>query len=605
MGWLITSVLLSTIALILTLTSGNVPLLGLDLQGGVSVVLEPVGDVDGGRLEQAKDIVTRRVDGLGVAEPEISIQGNNILVQIPGIDDPDRALELVGQTAELRFRPVLREEPSLAALEGLEDVEIPTTLAPDATALPGDTTATTASSTTASPTTAPGATGAPTTMEPTASTVPTEGGDEVGLGAGESAATAQGTDTTALDETGAPATTGAPVPVEGAETDDGTGTTLAPPTGGPTTLPPPITPEVPTGLLADAELTTRAENVAESTVVLAQFDDDGTELSRFELGPAVMTGQALRGAQAVLDPQSSRWVVNPQFKSGSPGIDDLNAIAPACVSQSPECPSGRLAIVLDQEVISAPSISVASFEPDQIQISGAFGEREAKDLALVLRYGALPVVLEPQAAQVVSATVGDDALAAGVLAGLIGLALAAIYMLVLYRFLGLVALISLSLSGAWLYAIVTYLSDTRGLALTLAGVTGLIVSIGTTLDSNIVYFEHLKEDVRLGRSLRSATSRSFESSFRTIVAANMVSLIGAAILYWMTVGGVRGFALFLGLSTVMDLLATWFFLRPTVTLIGRSNWFRDHPRALALTPPPPEESSAVSTPKPTPVGAPS
>ena len=120
------------------LSSGNVPLLGLDLQGGVSVVLEPVGEVDEGRLEQAKDIVARRVDGLGVAEPEISIQGNNILVQIPGIDDPDRALELVGQTAELRFRPVLRQETMPA---GLEDLEVPTTLDPDATALPTDTTA--------------------------------------------------------------------------------------------------------------------------------------------------------------------------------------------------------------------------------------------------------------------------------------------------------------------------------------------------------------------------------------------------------------------------------------------------------------------------------
>jgi preprotein translocase subunit SecD len=136
-GWLVTSVALTTLVLVLTVTSGNVPLLGLDLQGGVSVVLEPTGDVEADRLEQAKDIVTRRVDGLGVAEPEISIQGDNILVQIPGIDDPDRALELVGQTAELRFRPVLRQEAMPA---GLEDLEVPTTLDPDATALPTDTT---------------------------------------------------------------------------------------------------------------------------------------------------------------------------------------------------------------------------------------------------------------------------------------------------------------------------------------------------------------------------------------------------------------------------------------------------------------------------------
>lgn len=571
------SILFTSVLVGLTIAAGNTPLLGLDLQGGISVVLQPTEDVDEGRLEQAVDIMRNRIDSLGVAEPEITTQGQTILIQIPGVEDRDRALELVGQTAELRFRPVLRSEPA-----GLELPDTTTTTAGDgSTTTTGDATTTTGGDTT---TTAGRGTsdGSGTTLD--ASTTVTTGDDEesLGLTPGENA----GAPATTAPPTTAPATTAPPTTA--------TPTTLQPPTGGPTTAPPTTFPTQ-TGLLADEELTSRDDDVADAIVILAQRDDDGNEVTRYQLGPSALEGNALEGAQAVLDPNTSQWAVIPRFKGGSPGIDDLNTVAAECFSQGTTCPSGQLAIVLDGEVISAPQISQASYERDSIQISGEFSEGEAKDLALVLRYGALPVELEAQAAQVVSATVGEDALRAGLVAGIVGLILASLYMFALYRLLGLVAVMSLVLTAGVLYATVAYLSESRGLALTLAGVTGLIVSIGISLDSNVVYFEHLKEDVRQGRTIRSAVDRSFAGAFRTIVAADMVSLIGAAILYWLTIGAVRGFALFLGMATLLDLIVAWFFMRPAVILLGRWKRVEANPKILAMPTPRPVEETPTGT----------
>ena len=269
----------------------------------------------------------------------------------------------------------------------------------------------------------------------------------MGLTPGENAAAAQDPDAT--DEAGAPATDGHHPARHQHPGHPGTPHRWShhrarrPPRCRPARWPTPSSPPAPR---------TRAE----ATVILAQYNDDGEEIARYELGPAAMTGEALDGAQAVLDPALQPVDGHPAVQVGQPRHRRPQRHRPGCVSRTPECPTGQLAIVLDEEVISAPSIEQPSFEADSIQISGSFTESEAKDLALVLRYGALPVVLEPQAAQIVSATVGDDALRAGVIAGLIGLALASLYMLVLYRLLGLVAIASLSHDArCWLYAIVT------------------------------------------------------------------------------------------------------------------------------------------------------
>jgi preprotein translocase subunit SecD len=527
-----------------TLVAGNSPLLGLDLQGGVSVVLQPSDDLPegaGDNLDQAVDIIRNRVDALGVAEPDITRQGDTVLVQLPGVGNQDRALELVGQTAELRFRPVLQVLPPVGA-------PVPTTPGGEGTA-----------------TTAPGAT---TTVPAASGPAPTDAdAGEQGLGSlvpGENAAGRQ-TTTTAGGGTTTTAGDGAPVPT--------TATTLpADPAAGPCDGVEDRTRLGADGLparLDDEGLTPRRGDEACDTVVLAERDEAGAVITRYLLGPTALTGETLAGASAGLDQSGVTWLVRPTFKGGADGIDLFNAVAAECFSAAPTCPTSSLAIVLDSEVISAPQIQTDSFERDQIQITGDFDESSAKDLALVLEYGALPVTLEPQQTQTVSATLGEDSLRAGIIAGAIGLVLTSVFMVAYYRLLGLVAIASLLLEFALLWSLISYLGESRGLALTLAGVTGVIVSIGISLDSNVVFYENLKEDVRNGRTFRSTVERSFDTSFSTIIKADVASLIGAGLLYWLSVGPVRGFALLLGISTLLDIFASWFFIRPAVLLLSR------------------------------------
>ena len=207
--------------------------------------------------------------------------------------------------------------------------------------------------------------------------------------------------------------------------------------------------------------------------------------------------------------------------------------------------NGQIAIDLDGVVQSAPSLQTTNF-PGSGQISGNFTEREAKDLALVLRYGSLPVQLDRQTVQTVSASLGRDSLRAGIIAGAVGLGLVALYMVLYYRALGLVVWLGLLVSGALMYSLVTLLGQTSGLALTLAGATGIIVSVGVTVDSYVVYFERLKDEIRSGKTIRSSVDRGFSRAYRTILAADAASFIGAVVLYVLSVGSVRGFAFFLG-----------------------------------------------------------
>jgi preprotein translocase subunit SecD len=498
-------VLVAIGGLVATLISDNSPELGLDLQGGVSVVLEPTSDASGDALDQAVEIIRARVDALGVAEPEITRQGAAIVVQLPGVKNRDRALELVGQTAELRFRPVLQD------LTGSEVIQ------PDEGATTTTTTGEGAGSTTTTTTTAPDENAA-------------------GLPLGESAGAAQEPTTT---------TTASP-----------TTTTTAP--GEPAQSEP-------------VPLTSRQADEADATVTLQAKDGEGV----FQLGPTLATGQIVSSARAEI-PQG-QWLVALSMKGGANGIDKFNEIAAQCNPPSETCPTGRLAIVLDSVVQSAPTINEPTYSKDDITISGSFSEEEAKDLALVLRYGSLPVELERQSVQTVSASLGEDSLRAGIIAGIVGLVLVALYMLLYYRSLGLVMIVGVGISGALLYAIVSWMGQTRGLALTLAGVTGIIVSIGVTVDSYVVFFERLKDEVKAGRTLRTSTERAFKRAFRTILAADISSFLGAAILWWLTVGSVRGFAFFLGLSTVLDVIVAYLFTRPAVILLARNRFFTEMP----------------------------
>ncbi|MBU39128.1 MAG: hypothetical protein CL430_01000 [Acidimicrobiaceae bacterium] len=330
-------------------------------------------------------------------------------------------------------------------------------------------------------------------------------------------------------------------------------------------------------------LTPKEADQANNFVILSSQDEPGAS---YLLGPSVLTGDALSDAGA--DFFDYQWQISLVLNAGQNGIDAFNSVSAQCYVGSEACPqlpgftNGRLAIVLDGEIITAPQIRAPEFQRDAIVITGAYEKEEAENVALALRYGSLPVELEAENTQLVSATIGEDSLDAGVKAGLIGLFLVAVFMLFYYRLLGLVALLSLLLSGALLWAIVAHLGTQEGLALTLAGITGIIVAIGVSVDSNIVYFEHLKEDVLDGRTARSSVDRAFPIAFSTIVKADMASLIGAVLLWWLTVGAVKGFAFYLGLATLLDLVATYFFMGPIVKVLAKTDWFANHPKRFGL-----------------------
>jgi len=252
-----------------------------------------------------------------------------------------------------------------------------------------------------------------------------------------------------------------------------------------------------------------------------------------------------------------------------------------------------VAIVLDNRVESAPQINAQRFN-GQATISGGgtggFTHTQASNLALVLRYGALPVKLSQSDVRTVSASLGKASLRAGLIAGFIGLALVLLYMIFYYRLLGVIVVVGLALSAALLYTLYTWLGTT-GLhaSLSLASVVGIIVSIGVTADSYIVYFERLKDDIRGGKSVRSSVDRSFSRAWRTIWTADLVSIIAAGLLWFLTIGDVRGFAFALGLSTALDLITAWSFTRPAVWLLGRNRTFAEARffgigRGLAATP---------------------
>jgi preprotein translocase subunit SecD len=292
----------------------------------------------------------------------------------------------------------------------------------------------------------------------------------------------------------------------------------------------------------------------------------GSPSTRYVLGPSELTGHAVKKALAQQN-QSGAWVVNYTLtKTGSPAWD---AVADKNFHE-------LLAIELDGVVQSAPLIqpgqaTFSSFDGTG-QITGSFTEASAKTLALAMNFGALPVRLQELTYQTISPSLGHSALVAGLGAGLAGLALVLLYTILYYRALGLVIVLGLVVTASLLWAIISALGHTEfAPSFDLAGVTGLIVSIGITVDSYIVYFERLKDEARAGRSVRSSVDRGFRSAWRTVLAADTVSFLAALLLYIIAVGDVKGFAFFLGLSTILDVVITWYFTRPLVILLGRGS----------------------------------
>lgn len=444
--------------------------LGLDLRGGTSVTLQPRASNDSNKItsaaiDQAVTIIRQRVNSLGVAESEVTAQGSGtnrqIVISVPG-DSGRRVVDLVGQTAELRFRQVLAESSGLAG-SGLD------------------------------------------TATPTAGVTPELNAKFAALDCSQVA------------------------------NQQGTG----------------------------------ADSPSETIVACSR-----TGASKYILAQAEVLGQQVSKASAGIDQQGSAgWFVSLSFNGE--GTSAFGALTGRVTSLA--SPLNQVAIVLDGLVVSAPSINEA-IPSGNAQITGSFTQTEAEDLANVLKYGALPLAFDRGEVQQVSPTLGSDQLNAGLIAGALGLGLVVIFSILYYRALGLVTVGSLAVATLLVYLLFLVLGEAIGFTLTLAGIAGAIVAIGITADSFIVYFERVRDEAREGRSLRSAVESGWLRARKTIIVADMISILSAILLYFFAVGGVRGFAFTLGLTTLVDLIVVFLFTKPLLSVMVKLNFFSSgHP----------------------------
>jgi len=443
--------------------------LGLDLQGGTSVTLQPrieagaSGSVTSESIDQAVAIIRQRVNSLGVAESEVAAQGTGanrqIVISVPG-ETGRRIVDLVGQTAELRFRPVL--------VEG----------AANATSVSSD----------------------------------------------------------------------------------------------PAALPPGVTPELSAQFASlDCTLPQNRQGGSSGNEAQAVVSCDRGGIAKYILAPAEVLGKQVTQATSLIDPQgASGWYVTLEFDGE--GTSKFGAMTSRLTSLP--APQNQAAIVLDGLVYSAPRINEA-INTGTAQITGNFSQLDAQDLANVLKYGALPLAFDRGEVQQVSPTLGAEQLRGGLIAGILGLILVFIYSIVYYRGLGIVSVSSLLIATAMTLLSFLLLGEWIGFTLTLAGIAGAIVAIGITADSFIVYFERVRDEIREGKSIKSAVETGWIRARRTVIVADVVSMIAAIMLYFFAVGGVRGFAFTLGLTTIIDLIVVFFFTKPLVTYLAKFSFFNE------------------------------
>jgi len=309
------------------------------------------------------------------------------------------------------------------------------------------------------------------------------------------------------------------------------------------------------------------------------FACDEGGFQKYLLGPTLIQGDSLSSASAGVPAQGIEWQVNLQFNAdGATAFEN----ATRALSQRAE-PGNRFAIVLDGESISAPSVDQA-IAGGQAQITGGFNQRTATDLANVLKYGALPLSFTVNEVSNVSATLGGEQLRAGIIAGLIGLGLVIIFCFLYYRGLGIVVVASLAIAGIITYASMVLLGSSVGFALSLPGIAGAIVAIGVTADSFVIFFERIRDEVREGRSLRTAVETGWRRARQTILIADAVSLLSAVILFILAIGSVKGFAFTLGLTTLIDILVVFAFTKPLMVLLSRTKFFGGGHKLSGLDP---------------------
>ncbi|CAM5509525.1 MULTISPECIES: protein translocase subunit SecD [Streptomyces] len=545
------------------LSGHSTPRLGIDLAGGTSITLQARSEpgqesaVNQTNMNTAVGIIERRVNGLGVSEAEVQTQGNDhIIVNIPKGTNEKQAREQVGTTAQLYFRPVLQ----LASGEP----------APEGSATPS-------------------ASGSPDEAEKgdggeAGGDKATEGGDEAtdgGSGEPEATPTTQG-----RAASGALKADATPSPSGPAEDD-------ADPTPSPS-----ASAAEPSEALqkkfealtcTDTEERTEAsEGTKPAEPIVACGTNAQGQWEKYILGPSAVAGTEVDDATAAIDQQGAQgWLVNMEFTDkGKKQFADVTSD----ISAKPS-PQNQFAIVLDGDVVSAPYVR----EPltgGTAQISGSFTQESAQDLANMLSYGALPLSFVEESVTSVTAALGGEQLEAGLIAGAIGLLLVVVYLVVYYRGLSLIAIISLLMSAALTYTIMVLLGPAIGFALNLPAVCGAIVAIGITADSFIVFFERVRDEIREGRSLQPAVARGWPRARRTILVSDFVSFLSAAVLFVVTVGKVQGFAFTLGLTTLLDVVVVFFFTRPLLTILARKKFFASghpwsglDPKRLGVKPP--------------------
>ncbi|MAU81917.1 protein translocase subunit SecD [Gordonia sp. Z-3] len=490
-------VLLAVVYGLVFFTGGGspTPKLGIDLQGGTRVTLTartPDGQPPSReQLDQAKQIIEQRVNGLGVSGSEVVVNGDNLVITVPG-DDGAQARTL-GQTARLFVRPV-------------ENV-------------------------------------APATPQPDADDQDAEGGD--------------GQNSAAQDSPEDDATQAAAI-AEQRELRQ------APERANLDAL---------NAQMAKMDCSPDSYDALQGNDLPDQYlvacSEDGSEV--YLLGPEIIDGRDIANASAGTTQQAGSWVVQVEFKN------EARDFWPTYTAQNI---GKQTAFTLDTKVVSAPQIQGAITTP-QTEISGDFTQQDAKDLANVLKYGSLPLSFEASDAETVSATLGLSSLKAGLIAGAVGMIAVLIYALLYYRMLGILTMLSLVLAAAMVYGIIVLLGRWIGFTLDLAGIAGLIIGIGMTADSFVVYFERIKDEMREGRSFRSAVPRGWASARRTIWSGNAVSFIAAAVIYVLAIGEVRGFAFTLGLTTILDVVVVFLVTHPLVVLASRSE-FLSRPKVNGL-----------------------
>lgn len=555
------------------------PKLGLDLQGGMTMTLTaslPGGGVpDAENMAQARQIIENRVNGTGVAEPDVFIEGNNhIVVNVAGKETKPEELRQIGAPAELRFREVLvgpvedftaqdpKDFEKKAGDDGTSDgssEEIDSSESPS-----DDTSSSPSDDASATPAEDKGQDPAESdaSIEKKREAVYKKLGDELVTQAkglveqqtqtgqaltkeeivqfGAMEVFAKFGELTADDVAALPADMQFYIPTIGCGQ---------------------LNARTPGAITEVKDQVTACETPDDATIAAAKEAKQPVPYTKFLMADARMVGEDVSTA-AVQPDQSApgKWAVGISF-SGE-GTDKWTKLAADTVNKN-------VAIVLDNEVVSAPTIQPGAASGGQVEITGGFSADGARVLAEQLKYGSLPAVFTPDTIDEVSPTLGISQMQAGLVAGAIGIGLVILYCLVYYRVLGLVVIISLVASGAILYPAIAMLGSQIGFTLTLAGIAGFIVAVGITADSFVVFFEFLKDELKEGRSARSAVPRAWVRGRRTILSADTVSMIAALVLYFLAIGAVKGFAFTLGLSTLVDVAIVFLFTHPLVSWMSR------------------------------------